>query len=99
MSEIFIFLLCIICIVIIAYICGVIKDYYLHKHSIYVQTIEMLDKLPREYGEHYVKHLCIYKEAGQYIIMYKPAGFVTRGDRLYDAVKKMYDKLIEFNII
>lgn len=84
---------------IIAYICSAVKKYYTHKESIYIRTIEMLDKLPREYGEHYVTHLCIYKEAGQYVIMYKSGGFVTHGDTLFEAVKKMYDKLIEFKII
>lgn len=99
MSEIFIFLLCLIGMCVIAYICGVIKNYYNNKESIYARTVEMLNKLPREYGEHYVNYLCIYKEADQYVIMYKPGGFITRGDTLYDAVKKMYNKLIEFKII
>lgn len=99
MSEIFIFLLCLIGMCIIAYICGVINNYYNNKESIYARTIEMLDKLPREYGEHYIKRLYIYKDMGQYVIMYKPAGFVTRGDTLFEAVKMMYDTLIEFKII
>lgn len=99
MSEIFIFFICIVVIIIVPYVCSTIKSYLYHKQDIYVKTIEMLNKLPREYGEHYINYLNIYKEVGQYVIMYKPSGFVTRGDTLYEAVKKMYNKLTEFNII